>query len=104
MASQAPEERHVSEKRGAASDLTERRPAIDTDELFSFDASLVKIGLALFCVALIGCAAEAPKPYQVRNPGPLPLALNKNFEFRKSKEYFLDPMAPRVTAQTDASV
>jgi hypothetical protein len=64
----------------------------------------VKVVLALFCFALIGCAAESPRPYQVKNPGPLPVALNKSYEFRKTKEYFLDPIAPRATNQTDASV
>lgn len=77
---------------------------IDTDGLFPFDASLVKGALALFCFLLASCASESPQPYQVQNPGTLPIALNKNFEFRKTKEYFLDPVAPRVTTQTDAAV
>jgi len=79
-------------------------PTIDTAVLFPFDASLVKPCLALFCLALVGCASESPQPYQVKNPAPLPIALDQRFEFRKTKEYFLDPMAPKFDAKTDPSV
>jgi len=81
-----------------------RAQAIDTERLFPFAASFVKPGLVLFCLALIGCASEAPRPYQVKNPGPLPVALDERFEFRKTKEYFLDPVLPKYDAKTDASV
>ena len=64
----------------------------------------MKVALALCCFALVGCATKLPRPYQVKNPGPLPIALNKEFEFRKTKEYFLDPAAPRTSNQNDASV
>jgi hypothetical protein len=64
----------------------------------------VRISLAVFCLALVGCAASPPQPYQVEKVRTLPVALDKDFEIRKTKEYFLDPIGPRVTAQTDASV
>jgi hypothetical protein len=64
----------------------------------------VRILLALTCLALAGCAAAPPSAYQVPNPKPLPVALDPDFEFRKVKEYFLDPVAPRFTAQTNAAV
>jgi hypothetical protein len=72
--------------------------------LLSFHARVVRISLALLCLFLAGCAAPAPKPYQVEKPRALPIALDKDFEFRKTKEDFLDPMPPRLTAQTDVSV
>jgi hypothetical protein len=78
--------------------------AIDTKSLFSFDAFFVKACLVLFCLALIGCASQRPKPYQVNKPGPLPIALDQRFQFRKTKEYFLDPIAPKYDAKTDAAV
>jgi hypothetical protein len=34
----------------------------------------------------------------------LPVALDRDFEFRKVTQYFLDPAAPRLTGQVDASV
>ncbi|MGH8093499.1 MAG: hypothetical protein ACREIF_08510 [Chthoniobacterales bacterium] len=65
----------------------------------------MKISLAISCLVLAGCAATPqPRPYQVEKLRPLPIALDKSFELRKTKEYFLDPMAPRISAQTDASV
>ncbi len=64
----------------------------------------MRISLALLCLALGGCAATPPHPYQVQNPQPLPIALDPAFAFRKTKEYFLDPAAPRYTAQSDPSV
>jgi len=64
----------------------------------------VRFSLALLCLALAGCAATPPRPDQVENPKPLPSALNPAFEFRKTKEYFLDPAAPRLTGQVDPSV
>lgn len=78
--------------------------AIDTRSLFPFDGFFVKPFLLLFCLALIGCASKPPRPYQVDKPGPLPIALDHRFEFRKTKEYFLDPIAPKYDAKTDASV
>jgi hypothetical protein len=79
-------------------------PAIDTSALFPFDARVVRILPAVFCLALAGCAATPPQPYQVEKLQSLPIALDKDFEFRKTKEYFLDPMPQRFTTQTDASV
>jgi outer membrane biogenesis lipoprotein LolB len=64
----------------------------------------VRISLAFFCLLLAGCATTPPRPYQVEKPKPLPIALDPAFEFRKAKQYFLDPTPIRVTAQTDASV
>jgi hypothetical protein len=78
--------------------------AIDTVTLFSFDARVVRISPAVFCLFLAGCAATNPKPYQVEKPKPLPIALDHAFEFRKTKQYFLDPAGPRLTGQIDASV
>ena len=91
--------------------------AIDTAVLFPFDASLVKVSLALpsaslalLCLALVGCAAEPPKAlhqpkaYQIQNPGSFPIALDKDFEFRKTKEYFLDPVTPKYDSKNDPSV
>ena len=78
--------------------------AIDTGALFPFDARVVRIMPAVFCLALAGCAATPPQPYQVEKPPSVPIALDKDFEFRKTKEYFLDPMPLRITTQTDASV
>jgi hypothetical protein len=77
---------------------------IDTVLLFPFHARVVRISLALLCLSLASCASPPPKPYQVQKPGSLPIALDHQFEFRKTKEYFLDPLPPRVTAQTDLSV
>jgi hypothetical protein len=72
--------------------------------LLSFHARVVKISLALLCLFLAGCSTPPPKPYQVEKPRPLPMALDRNFEFRKTKEYVLDLVPPRLTAQSDASV
>jgi hypothetical protein len=78
-----------------------RLTLIDSSRLM---LSSVKVVLALFCLALAGCAAESPKPYQVKSPGSLPVALDKNYEFRKTKEYFLDPAGAKVASRTDPSV
>ncbi len=72
--------------------------------LFPFDARVVRILLAAFCLALAGCASTPPKPYQVEKPGTLPIALDPDFEFRKVTQYFLDPTAKPLTGQVDASV
>lgn len=63
----------------------------------------MRILLALLCFALISCAGQPPKPYQVEKPRSLPVALDKNFEFRKVKQFFLDP-ASKPLGQVDASV
>ena len=78
--------------------------AIDTRTLFPFDARVVRIVLVVFCFALLSCAGTQPKPYQVERPKPLPVALDKDFEVRKVKQYFLDPTARPVTGQVDASI
>ena len=64
----------------------------------------MRILLAVFCLVLASCAATPPKPYQVEKPQPLPVTLEKDFDFRKVREYFLNPLAPRLTGQVDASV
>ena len=64
----------------------------------------MKIWPALLCLLLVGCAATPPRPYQVEHPKPLPIALDPAFEFRKVKEYFLDPTPPRLTGQINAAV
>jgi hypothetical protein len=63
----------------------------------------VRIPVALFCLVLASCATS-PKPYQVEKPQPLPIALSQDFEFRKVKQYFLDPMARPLSGQIDPSV
>lgn len=70
---------------------------IDMDALFSF-ARGVRILLAAVCLAFAACAGTPPpKPYQVQNIKPLPIAPDKDFEIRKTEEYFLDP-APKYRA------
>ncbi len=64
---------------------------------------IVRILLAAFALFLAGCAGAPPKPYQVAQPGSLPLAPDSAFEIRKLGQYFLDPAA-RITGQIDASV
>jgi hypothetical protein len=80
------------------------QPSIDTGALLSFDARVVRILPACFCLALASCAGPIPKPYQVEKPKPLPVALDADFEIRKSQEYFLDPTTKPLTGATDASV
>jgi hypothetical protein len=63
----------------------------------------VRIPLAVFCFILASCATS-PKPYQVEKPQPLRIALEKDFEFRKIKQYFLDPAARPLSGQIDPSV
>ena len=77
---------------------------IDTGALIRFDARVVRILPAVFCLALAGCAETTPKPYQVETPKPLPVALDRAFEFRKTQQYFLDPAPQALTGQVDASV
>ena len=60
--------------------------------------------LAAFCLVLASCAGAIHKPYQVEKPKPLPVALDSNFEFRKTGQYFLDPAPKPITGQIDASV
>ena len=80
------------------------RREIDTGALLRFDAPVVRILLAALCLVLASCAGAPPKPYQVEKPRSLPLALEQDFEFRKVKQYFLDPMARQINGQIDASV
>lgn len=63
----------------------------------------MRIPLAVSFLVLASCATQ-PKPYQVEKPKPLPVALEKDFEFRKVKQYFLDPMARPLSGQVDPSV
>ncbi|MEO7167391.1 MAG: hypothetical protein ABI787_00220 [Spartobacteria bacterium] len=63
----------------------------------------MRILLAVICLVFAGCAATDPKPYQVPAPKPPAVALDPAFEFRKVKQYFLDPAAPAL-GQVDASV
>jgi hypothetical protein len=65
---------------------------------------VVKISLAVFCLALAGCAEVVPKPYQVEKPKQLPIAPDRDFAFRKTKQYFLDPRPKAITGQQDASI
>jgi hypothetical protein len=78
--------------------------AIDSGALFPFHARVVRILLAVFCLVLASCVGTPPKSHQVEKPQPLPIALDQEFEFRKVGQYFLDPLAPRLTGQVDASV
>ncbi len=66
-------------------------------------APILKLALALLCLAVVGCASTPPTPRQVENPRPLPIALDPNFSFRKTLQYFLDPAAKQIP-QLDASV
>lgn len=77
---------------------------IDTGALFPFDARVVRILLAFFCLALASCAGTIPKPYQVENPKLPPVALDSDFELSKTGQYFLDPAAKPIIGQIDASV
>lgn len=80
------------------------RGGIDTAALLSFHAPVVKLPLALLCLAIAGCASTTPVPQQVEHPRPLPVALDPDFSFRKTIQYFLDPTAKPFTAQVDAAV
>ena len=78
---------------------------IDTHALFPFDAPVVRILLlAPFCLTLAACAETPPKPYQVENVKPLPIALDRDFQLRKTQQYFLDPAPTQLSGQVDASV
>ena len=79
--------------------------AIDTGALFPFDARVVRILLAVFCLALAELRRRhRPSHTRSRSRSRCPIALDKDFEFRKTKEYFLDPMPQPLTAQINASV
>jgi len=95
---------HQKRTHSGDSTISRPQPSIDTGALFPFDARVVRILPACLCLALASCAAPIPKPYQVENPKSLPVALDPDFEIRKTQEYFLDPAARPLTAQTDASV
>ncbi len=64
---------------------------------------MVKRALVLFCLVLAGCASPPPTR-QVEKVEPLPIALDRDFAFRKTKQYFLNPLAPPLTPGTDASI
>lgn len=77
---------------------------IDTGALFPFDARVVRILPAVFCLILTSCVGTPPQPYQVEKPQPLPVAFDKAFEFRKVLQYFLDPVAKPISGQVNAAV
>lgn len=81
-----------------------RRAEIDTSALFPFHCRVVKLPLALFCLTVVGCASAPPPPHQVEKLKPLPIALDSDFTFRKTIQYFLDPTAKAVSSQVDQSV
>ena len=60
--------------------------------------------LAALCLALSACAGAIHKPSQVESPTTLPVALDPDFEIRKTQQFFLDPTAKPLTGQIDASV
>lgn len=64
----------------------------------------MKLPLALLCLAIVGCATVPPAPRQVEHPQPLPVALDPDFSFRKTIQYFLDPTATPITGQVVAAV
>jgi hypothetical protein len=64
----------------------------------------VRILLAAFCLVLSACAGTIQRSSQVENVKALPVAPDPAFQIRKIQEYFLDPMAKPITAQTDPSV
>ena len=53
----------------------------------------MKLPLALFCLALAGCVSAPPPTRQVEKVKPLPVALDPDFALRKTKQFFLDPLA-----------
>lgn len=64
----------------------------------------MKRALALFCLTLVGCAGTPPKPAQVENPKALPIALDHDFAFRKTKQFFLNPVVTNAGRPIDASI
>jgi len=58
------------------------------------------VGLT-FCLSALAGAAEEPK--LLAKVTPLPVALNKNFEFRKTKLYLLTEKAPKQGTQRKAT-
>lgn len=83
----------------------EMRGGVDTGAHFPLPARVVKLPLlALLSLAIVGCASAPPQPRQVEHLTPLPIALNPDFTFRKTIQYFLDPAATPVRAAVDASV
>lgn len=76
---------------------------IDTVALFSFAPRVVRFLLAVFCFAIAGCASQ-PRPYQVQAPKPLPIALDHDFAFHKTKLYYLEDHPKPVVGLVDASI
>lgn len=69
----------------------------------------VKLPLVFFALLFGACAATAPPispARQVEKVKPLPIALDSAFTFRKTKQYFLDPLRRGLTggAPVDASI
>ena len=58
------------------------------------------VGL-VFCLSALAAAAEEPK--LLAKVTPLPVALNKDFEFRKAKLYLLTEKAPKQTGPKKAT-
>ena len=54
----------------------------------------VVVALAGFALFASGLVRAAEKPKVIAKVTPLPVALNKDFEFRKTKLYFLSEVAP----------
>lgn len=50
----------------------------------------MKLALALIFLALAGCAT-VPPTRQVAKPGPLPVALDRDFAFKKVKQFLFEP-------------
>lgn len=65
----------------------------------------MKLALAFILLALGACTTPQPAPRQVEKlPQALPVALDPDFSFRKTKQYFLDPAVHTPANQLDASV
>ncbi len=64
----------------------------------------MKFLLAAFCLLFAACAGTPPKAYQVEKPKPLPIALDRDFAFRKTKLYYLEDHPKPIVGLVDASI
>jgi hypothetical protein len=64
-----------------------------------FGAALVGL---IFCLSALVGAAEEPK--LLAKVTPVPVALNKDFEFRKTKLYLLSEQAPKMASRKSSSL